>query len=146
MKEQILIVWARVKSFLQGLSFRTGVVVLLSCVVFYLLSFGVLAMPLPVGLRGALWALFFCLAKSAQYGGLLILGAEGVRRVKRWFGRDRSEGVYRVVITLYFISRSGFFFIKASHDEDPLAAFLPPPRPLTRAGPMAKDMGVRAVK
>jgi phosphoglycolate phosphatase len=89
MKEQILIVWARVKSFLQGLSFRTGVVVLLSCVVFYLLSFGVLAMPLPVGLRGALWAMFFGLAKSAQYGGLLILGAEGVRRVKRWFGRDR---------------------------------------------------------
>ena len=89
MRDCIAVVWARIKSFLQGLSFRTGVIVLLSCVVFYLLSFGVLAMPLPVGLRGALWALFFGLAKSAQYGGLLILGAEGVKKVKRWFGREK---------------------------------------------------------
>ena len=87
MKEQLTQLWYSIKRFLQGLSFRTGVMVLLSCVIFYLLSFAVLVLPLSVGLRGALWALFFGLAKCAQYGGLLILGAEGVKRVKRWFGR-----------------------------------------------------------
>ena len=89
MKERLTQLWLPIKRFLQGLSFRTGVMVMLSCVIFYLLSFAVLAMSLSVGLRGALWAIFFGLAKSAQYGGLLILGAEGIKRVKRWFGRSK---------------------------------------------------------
>ena len=76
-----------VKRWLAGLSFRTGVVVLSSCVVFYGLSFAALALPVSAALRGALWCVLFGCAKTAQYGGLLILGVEGVRRVKRWFGR-----------------------------------------------------------
>ena len=76
-----------VKRWLAGLSFRTGVVVLSSCVVFYALSFAALALPVSAALRGALWFVLFGCAKTAQYGGLLILGVEGVRRVKRWFGR-----------------------------------------------------------
>ena len=76
-----------VKQWLAGLSFRTGVVVLSSCVVFYALSFAALALPVSAALRGALWFVLFGCAKTAQYGGLLILGVEGVRRVKRWFGR-----------------------------------------------------------
>ena len=76
-----------VKRWLAGLSFRTGVVVLSSCVVFYALSFTALALPVSAALRGALWFVLFGCAKTAQYGGLLILGVEGVRRVKRWFGR-----------------------------------------------------------
>lgn len=77
----------RLKSYLAGLSFRTGVVVLSSCVLFYLLSFAALALPVSAALRGALWFVLFGCAKTAQYGGLLILGVEGVRRVKKWFGR-----------------------------------------------------------
>ena len=46
----------------------------------------------------------------------------------------------------YLISRSGFCFMNASHEDEPLAAFLPPPNPFTRAVPMAWVMGVRAVK
>lgn len=76
-----------VKQWLAGLSFRTGVVVLSSCVVFYLLSFAALALPVSAALRGVLWFVLFGCAKTAQYGGLLILGVEGVRRVKKWFGR-----------------------------------------------------------
>ena len=76
-----------VKRWHAGLSFRTGVVVLSSCVVFYALSFAALALPVSAALRGALWFVLFGCAKTAQYGGLLILGVEGVRRVKRWFGR-----------------------------------------------------------
>lgn len=77
----------RVKHYLAGLSFRTGVIVLSSCVLFYLLSFAALALPVSAALRGALWFVLFGCAKTAQYGGLLILGVEGVKRVKKWFGR-----------------------------------------------------------
>jgi phosphoglycolate phosphatase len=77
----------RLRSYLAGLSFRTGVIVLLSCVVFYLLSFASLALPVSATLRGVLWATLFGCAKTAQYGGLMILGVDGVRRLKARFGR-----------------------------------------------------------
>ncbi len=82
----------RIVDFLKGLSFRTGVVVLGCCVAFYLLSFVSLALPLPLGWRGGLWTAFFGLAKAAQYSGLLIVGKEGVKRIRRKF--QRSRGAY----------------------------------------------------
>lgn len=85
MKTYLKSVLQRVKQWLAGLSFRTGVVVLSSCVVFYLLSFAALALPVSAALRGALWFVLFGCAKTAQYGGLLILGVEGVKRVKAFF-------------------------------------------------------------
>jgi hypothetical protein len=30
------------------------------------------------------------MAKTAQYGGLAVLGVEGVKRVKSWFNRDKK--------------------------------------------------------
>ena len=80
----------QIKRYLSKLSFRTGVVVLVSCFFFYLLSFAVLAMPFSAGLRGALWTVFFGLAKTTQYTGLIILGAEGVKRLRKIFTR-KSE-------------------------------------------------------
>lgn len=77
----------KIKSYLSRLSFRTGVIVLFMCVPFYAISFLMLMLPVSEVLRGALWALFFGLAKSAQYGGLTILGVEGVKRVKSWFNK-----------------------------------------------------------
>lgn len=87
MKQRLQKILQPIKRWLTSLSFRTGVIVLSSCVVFYLLSFAALALPVSAALRGALWFVLFGCAKTAQYGGLLILGVEGVRRVKRWFGR-----------------------------------------------------------
>jgi phosphoglycolate phosphatase len=80
----------RIKLFLGRLSFRTGVIVLSSCVIFYALSFAALALPLTAGMRGFLWAALFGMAKTAQYGGLAVLGVEGVKRVKSWFNRDKK--------------------------------------------------------
>ena len=77
----------RLKRYLGTLSFRTGVIVLFSCVLFYLLSFAALALPVSAAVRGALWFVLFGCAKTAQYGGLLILGVEGVRRLKAYFRR-----------------------------------------------------------
>lgn len=77
----------RIKIYLSKLSFRTGVIVLSSCVIFYILSFAALALPISGAMRGVLWATFFGLAKTAQYGGLAILGVEGVKRLRERFGR-----------------------------------------------------------
>lgn len=82
----------KIKTWLQGLSFRTGVIVLLMCIPFYILSFAQFAIPaqyLSVETKGVLWVILFGLAKSCQYGGLTILGVEGYKRVKSWIKRKQ---------------------------------------------------------
>lgn len=91
MKEIAKRIFGRIKFYLSRLSFRTGVIVFLSCVLFYALSFIALALPIGVGMRGVLWTIFFGLAKTAQYTGLAILGAEGVKRLKRMFRRESEN-------------------------------------------------------
>lgn len=76
-----------IKQWLQRLSFRTGVIVLLCCIPFYILSFAQMALPISVELKGTLWFVLFGLAKTCQYGGLTILGVEGVKRLKEWWKR-----------------------------------------------------------
>ena len=73
----------RLKEFLASLSFRTGVIVLLCCVPAYVVAFAQMALPLSATVKGVLWVLFFGIAKLLQYTGLAILGAEGVKRLKR---------------------------------------------------------------
>jgi phosphoglycolate phosphatase len=82
-------IWIRVKDFLQGLSFRTGVLTLVACAVFYIISFGVFLLPLATSIQGILWTIFFGLAKATQYAALLILGNEGVVRLKRALRREK---------------------------------------------------------
>jgi phosphoglycolate phosphatase len=72
----------RIKTWLQSLSFRTGVIVLISCIPFYVLSFAQMLLPISVAAKGVLWTVLFGLAKTCQYGGLTILGVEGYRRLK----------------------------------------------------------------
>lgn len=77
---------------LAQLSFRTGLIVLLCCVPFYILSFAQMALDIDVRWKGALWVLFFGLAKAFQYTGIAILGVEGYRKVKqRWRSAWRSK-------------------------------------------------------
>ncbi len=78
-----------IKVWLRGLSFRKGVFVLLMCIPFYVFSFAQMALPISVELKGVLWAILFGLAKTCQYGGLTILGVEGVRRLKVRFKRAK---------------------------------------------------------
>lgn len=86
MKELLL----RCKQWLSGLSFRTGVIVLLLCIPCYILSFAQMALPISVKAKGVLWFILFGMAKTFQYGGLTILGVEGVKRLKKLFGK-KSE-------------------------------------------------------
>lgn len=77
----------KLKKWLAGLSFRTGVIVLLLCIPCYVLSFAQMLLPVSTELKGVLWFILFGMAKTFQYGGLTILGAEGVKRLRRRFGK-----------------------------------------------------------
>lgn len=81
----------RIKRWLKGLTFRTGVIVLLVAVACYIISFAQMLLPISLTAKGVIWFIFFGLAKAAQYSGLLIVGVEGWRRIKRYFKRHRSE-------------------------------------------------------
>ena len=80
-----------VKGWLARLSFRTGVIVLVMCVPFYIISFAQMALPISASAKGVLWFVFFGLAKTAQYGGLTILGAEGIKRLKTYWQRKNQK-------------------------------------------------------
>ena len=85
-KETIRNLFLKVKNWLQSLSFRTGVIVLLCCIPFYILSFAQMLLPISAAAKGVLWTILFGLAKTFQYGGLTILGVEGFRRLKKKLG------------------------------------------------------------
>ena len=90
LKDTVLRLWHRLKHWLQSLSFRTGVIVLLCCIPFYILSFAQMLLPISVTAKGILWTVLFGLAKTCQYGGLTILGVEGYKRLKTKLKRKTS--------------------------------------------------------
>lgn len=77
--------WRKIKEWLQGLSFQAGLIVALCCIVFYIISFAQMLLPISAVAKGVLWTVFFGLAKTAQYSALLILGKAGVERLRRKF-------------------------------------------------------------
>ena len=91
MKEFFLRIGRSIKTWLQSLSFRTGVIVLLSCIPFYILSFAQMLLPISAAAKGIHWTVLFGMAKTCQYGGLTILGVEGYKRLKDMFRRKKSD-------------------------------------------------------
>ena len=91
MKEFFLRIGRSIKTWLQSLSFRTGVIVLLSCIPFYILSFAQMLLPISAAVKGILWTVLFGMAKTCQYGGLTILGVEGYKRLKDMFRRKKTS-------------------------------------------------------
>ncbi len=80
----------KIKQLLQGLSFKTGVIVLALCIPFYIISFAQMALPISTEMKGVLWVVFFGLAKTFQYGGLTILGVDGWKKLKAYFGKKKE--------------------------------------------------------
>ena len=80
----------RIKEFLMSLSFRTGIIILLSCIPFYVLSFAQMSLPISSTMKWVLWVVLFGAAKTTQYAGLTILGVEGVKRLKRAIRRRKG--------------------------------------------------------
>ena len=82
---------SKIKSILERLSFRTGVVILALCVPFYILSFAQMALPISAAIKGVLWFVLFGLAKLTQYTGLTIIGVEGWQMLKSKFSKKREQ-------------------------------------------------------
>lgn len=80
---------SKIKNWLASLSYRTGIIVIVACVIFYIISFAQMLLPLPVAAKGVLWVIFFGLAKTAQYSALVILGKAGIETLRR---RLRRKG------------------------------------------------------
>ena len=89
-KDYFIGVFRKLKHWLQSLSFRTGVIVLLCCIPFYILSFAQMLLPISATAKGILWTVLFGLAKTFQYGGLTILGVEGYKRLKNKFRKKKD--------------------------------------------------------
>ena len=49
-----------------------------------------MALPISAEAKGIFWVILFGLAKTFQYGGLTILGVEGVKRLKAYFKKDKT--------------------------------------------------------
>ena len=81
----------RIKLWLSKLSFRTGVILIVICVICYIVSFVQMLLPISATAKGVLWVVFFGLAKTFQYSGLVVLGVEGVKRVKSWWNNLKSD-------------------------------------------------------
>ena len=81
----------KLKQWLSRLSFRTGVILIIACVICYIVSFAQFLLPISVTAKGALWVVFFGLAKTFQYSALAVLGAEGVKRVKLWWKNRKNK-------------------------------------------------------
>lgn len=78
-----------IKHRLASLSYRSGVTVLIACALCYVISFAQMLLPISVGAKGALWVIFFGLAKTAQYAALLILGKSGIESIRKRWRRKR---------------------------------------------------------
>lgn len=81
----------RIQNFLKKFSFRTGVIILAMCIPFYILAFAQAAFPISNSMKVVLWTVFFGLAKTFQYGGLTIIGKEGILKIKEWWKSKRNK-------------------------------------------------------
>ena len=72
----------RFKQWLGRLSFRTGIIVAILCIISYIVSLAQILLPISATMKGVLWTVFFGLAKTFQYTALLILGTAGLARAK----------------------------------------------------------------
>lgn len=73
------------------MSFATGMIVFGVCAFCYVISFAQMTLPISAESKAVLWVVFFGLAKAAQYTAILILGKEGVRRVRNRLKRRRDR-------------------------------------------------------
>ena len=80
----------KIKRFLRGLSVRTGIIILVVCVICYITSFAQMLLPISATAKSILWFILFGLAKTTQYTALAILGVEGWKMIKIKF-KDKKH-------------------------------------------------------
>lgn len=81
----------KIKKFLSKLDFKVGCWLLAFAIVCYGISFGQMLLPwLSTCVKGVLWVVFFGLAKTFQYSAVVVLGKEGIMRIRNFLTRKRS--------------------------------------------------------
>lgn len=90
-KEYIKKLFSRIVAYLKRLSPRTGMLILILCIPFYIISFAQMALPISATLKGVLWFIFFGLAKTTQYTGLTILGVSGIKNLRGYIKKIRDD-------------------------------------------------------
>lgn len=91
LKEYFRTLKERIAIKLKRLSFKTGLLILSLCVPFYIISFLQMSLDISYTLKGVLWVILFGIAKTLQYTGLLIIGVEGIKKLKLFFVRRVSD-------------------------------------------------------
>ena len=81
----------RIKKFLSRLSIRTGIIILIICVVCYIISFAQMLLPISATAKGVLWFIFFGLAKTTQYTALAIIGVKGWRALSAKIKENKQD-------------------------------------------------------
>lgn len=81
----------RIKTFLKGLSMRTGIILLVVCLLLYAASAIQAFLPLDKSTKGILFIIFFGLAKVFQYSAIAVLGVKGWQKLKAKLGIKRQE-------------------------------------------------------
>ena len=91
MKTHLKNIALRIKSWLGKLSFRTGVILIVICVMCYIISFAQMLFPISAAAKGVLWVVFFGLAKTFQYSALAVLGTAGIKQLKDWWKSRKNK-------------------------------------------------------
>ena len=89
----------KINLWLSKLSFRTGVIVLVMCILFHIIAFlpiipwvkdwSLISWMNPY-VKGLWWTAWIGIAHVFKYAGLAILGVEGYKRVKAFFRRKKQ--------------------------------------------------------
>ena len=72
----------KIKRFLSHFSVRTGIIILVVCILCYIASFAQMLLPISATAKSILWFILFGMAKTTQYTALAILGVKGWRALK----------------------------------------------------------------
>lgn len=48
-------------------------------------------LPISITTKGVLWVVFFGLAKTFQYSGLVVIGVDGINRLKIWWKNKKNK-------------------------------------------------------
>lgn len=82
----------RIKNKLGKSAFKIGLILLGFCILCYIISFAQMMLPINITAKGVLWFIFFGMAKTLQYTAIVIMGAEGMLRLKQmWKDRKQSS-------------------------------------------------------
>lgn len=81
----------KIKNFFKGLSTRTGIILLILCIISYAIAFIVPFIAIPKATKTVLAFTFFGLAKVFQYSAIAVLGVKGWHKFKAKLGLKQKE-------------------------------------------------------